>query len=150
MNTSRAGELPREIVLDSYRLKLLTCHNVRVPGKPISMHLPQQHARDLREVGQSLQREIKNHKENSLSLIVPETLLRTRRFVTFFRMCLSSLRRSIPSSSTPFVLGDLIIQHDVAVKAHNDTVYRSPLFSLTKERYSPFAPCVVEVESERE
>lgn len=48
------------------------------------------------------------------------------------------------------VLEDLIIQRDVAAKEDNDTVYRSPLFSLTKDRHSLFAPCVVEVESERE
>lgn len=35
------------------------------------------------------------------------------------------------------VLEDLIIQRDVAAKEDNDTVYRSPLFSLTKDRHSP-------------
>lgn len=47
-------------------------------------------------------------------------------------------------------VGDLIIQRDVAVKRDNDTVYHSPLFSLTKDRHSPFAPCVVEVERAKE
>jgi len=45
---------------------------------------------------------------------------------------------------------DLIIQRDVTVKKDNDTVHRSPLFSFTKDRHSPFAPCVVKVVSERE
>lgn len=43
---------------------------------------------------------------------------------------------------------NLIIQCDVAVKKDNDTVHLSLLFSLTKERHSPFAPCVVVSERE--